>query len=43
VADALCSNLASIIPLSSNHGLQLHVPDRWALDRHSRRLLERFL
>ena len=29
--------------ISSNHGLQLHVPDRWALDRHSRRLLERFL
>lgn len=29
--------------ISSNHGLQLHVSDRWALDRHSRRLLERFL
>jgi Domain of unknown function (DUF1854) len=29
--------------ISSSHGLQLQVPDRWALDRHSRRLLERFL
>jgi hypothetical protein len=29
--------------ISSSHGLQLQVPDRWALDRASRRLLERFL
>lgn len=29
--------------ISSSHGLQLQLPDRWALDRHSRRLLERFL
>jgi hypothetical protein len=29
--------------ITTSHNLQLHVPDRWALDRHSRRLLERFL
>lgn len=29
--------------ITSSHGLQLQVPDRWALDRASRRLLERFL
>lgn len=29
--------------ITSSHGLQLQVPDRWALDRGSRRLLERFL
>lgn len=29
--------------ITTSHSLQLHVPDRWALDRHSRRLLERFL
>ena len=29
--------------ITSSHGLQLQLPDRWALDRHSRRLLERFL
>jgi len=29
--------------ITSSHGLQLQLPDRWALERHSRRLLERFL
>lgn len=29
--------------ITTSHNLQLQVPDRWALDRHSRRLLERFL
>lgn len=29
--------------ITSAHGLQLRVPDRQALDRHSRKLLERFL
>lgn len=29
--------------ITSSHGLQLELPDRWALDRASRRLLERFL
>ncbi|MBV8037103.1 DUF1854 domain-containing protein [Roseateles sp.] len=29
--------------ITSSHGVQLQVPDRWALDKHSRRLLERFL
>ena len=29
--------------ITSNHGVQLQVPDRWALDRQSKRLLERFL
>ncbi len=29
--------------ITSSHGLQLQVPDRWALDRASRKLLERFL
>ncbi|MFT7721382.1 MAG: DUF1854 domain-containing protein [Roseateles sp.] len=29
--------------ITSSHGLQLQLPDRWALDRHSKRLLERFL
>ena len=29
--------------ITSTHGVQLQVPDRWALDRHSKRLLERFL
>lgn len=29
--------------ITTSHGLQLFVDDRWALDRHSRRLLERFL
>lgn len=29
--------------ITSSHGVQLEVPDRWALDRHSKRLLERFL
>lgn len=29
--------------IQSSHGLQLEVPDRWALDKHSRKLLERFL
>jgi len=29
--------------ITSNHGVQLQVPDRWALDKHSKRLLERFL
>jgi hypothetical protein len=28
---------------SSSHGVQLQVPDRWALDKQSKRLLERFL
>lgn len=29
--------------IASSHGVQLQVPDRWALDKHSKRLLERFL
>lgn len=29
--------------ISSSHGVQLQVPDRWALDKHSKKLLERFL
>ncbi len=29
--------------ITSSHGVQYQVPDRWALDKHSRRLLERFL
>lgn len=29
--------------ITSTHGVQLQVPDRWALDKHSQRLLERFL
>ncbi len=29
--------------ITTSHNLQLYVADRWALDRHSRRLLERFL
>ncbi len=29
--------------ITSSHGLQFLVPDRFALDRHSRKLLERFL
>ena len=29
--------------ITSTHGLQLQVPDRWALDKPSKRLLERFL
>ncbi|MBH9551453.1 cyanophycin metabolism-associated DUF1854 family protein [Inhella gelatinilytica] len=29
--------------ITTSHGLQLYVADRWALDRGSRRLLERFL
>lgn len=29
--------------ITTSHGLQLYVADRWALDRASRRLLERFL
>ena len=29
--------------ITSNHGVQLQVPDRWALDKQSNRLLERFL
>lgn len=29
--------------ITSSHGVQLQVPDRWALDRQSKRLLERFL
>ncbi len=29
--------------ITTSHGLQLFVADRWALDRASRRLLERFL
>jgi len=29
--------------ITTSHGLQLFVTDRWALDRASRRLLERFL
>jgi hypothetical protein len=29
--------------ITSNHGVQLQVPDRWALDKPSKRLLERFL
>lgn len=29
--------------VTSSHGLQFLVPDRFALDRHSRKLLERFL
>lgn len=29
--------------ITTSHGLQLFVADRWALDRGSRRLLERFL
>ena len=29
--------------ITTSHGLMLFVADRWALDRHSRRLLERFL
>jgi hypothetical protein len=29
--------------ITSSHGVQLQVPDRWALDRASKRLLERFL
>ncbi|KQW51313.1 MULTISPECIES: DUF1854 domain-containing protein [unclassified Roseateles] len=29
--------------ITSNHGVQMQVPDRWALDKQSKRLLERFL
>jgi hypothetical protein len=29
--------------IATSHGLQLFIADRWALDRASRRLLERFL
>jgi len=29
--------------ITSTHGVQLQVPDRWALDKSSKRLLERFL
>ncbi len=29
--------------ISSSHGIQFQLPDRFALDRHSKRLLERFL
>lgn len=29
--------------ITSSHGVQLQVPDRWALDKASKRLLERFL
>lgn len=29
--------------ITSSHGVQINLPDRWALDRHSKRLLERFL
>lgn len=29
--------------ITTSHGVQVQVPDRWALDRHSKRLLERFL
>lgn len=29
--------------ITSSHGVQLQVPDRWALDKPSKRLLERFL
>jgi len=29
--------------ITSTHGVQLEVPDRWALDKPSKRLLERFL
>lgn len=29
--------------ITSTHGVQLQVPDRWALDKASKRLLERFL
>jgi hypothetical protein len=29
--------------IASSHGIQFLVPDRFALDRHSKRLLERFL
>lgn len=29
--------------ITSSHGLQLEVPDRWALDKPSKKLLERFL
>jgi Domain of unknown function (DUF1854) len=29
--------------ITTSHNLQLYIQDRWALDRHSRRLLERFL
>ena len=29
--------------ITTSHNLQLFVPDRWALDKPSRRLLERFL
>ena len=34
---------ASGLLITASHGLQLYVADRWALDRASRRLLERFL
>ncbi|MEO6281603.1 DUF1854 domain-containing protein [Roseateles sp.] len=29
--------------ITSTHGVQLQVPDRWVLDKQSKRLLERFL
>ncbi len=29
--------------ITSTHGVQLNVPDRWALDKSSKKLLERFL
>ena len=29
--------------ITSSHGVQLQVPDRWALDKQSKKLLERFL
>lgn len=29
--------------ITSNHGVQLEVPDRWSLDKASKKLLERFL
>ncbi len=29
--------------IADNHGLHYRIPDRWALDQHSRTLLDRFL
>ncbi|MGQ3050864.1 MAG: cyanophycin metabolism-associated DUF1854 family protein [Roseateles sp.] len=29
--------------ITSSHGVQMQVPDRWALDKQSKKLLERFL
>ena len=34
---------AGRLMVTSSHGLQFLVPDRFALDRHSRKILERFL